>query len=479
MKNIKTLLFLFFLAIIPLSASKAYAADFPNQVDKYVNDYSKTLSKAEIDQLRTDVKAMCDYYSTQIVVCMVPTFGDYDIEEYAHALGKRWGVLDDDGMLILVKPKSASENGEAMVVTSPDLTDVFTAEACQAIVMDNMIPYFKKNDYYGGIEAVLEYLNNMSDDDSETDDDEESLSYADSGDGYDNDRASRGNAGDSLKFLWIALALIGVGVAIYFARRSKKSNQNNNPSGYAPQPNRDDSSRPAPPKSTLVEKDPITNNVQPQARETAQKIEAVTNTTQIESDAPDAVEDDLSEQLELKKQEIAKKKRDLEELKRLERESEELDRQYEDESSSDEESDADDILSQLKDLKSIMGEDMSDLGSEEKMSQLEELTSEAAGGGVLRKVGKVAGKLALAAGGALLAGKAIKTIKNRKGDDSGALDDVFDKVGSLFNKKSKSSKSGRPKLGGGLLSGVKPKLGGGGSKSGKPKLGGNSAKGSW
>lgn len=139
------------------------ARTFPAQKDTYVNDYAEILTSKELSQLRTDVKAMCDYYSTQITVAIVSTFGDYDIDEYAEQLGTKWKVLKNDGLLILVKPKSEEDRGEALILTSPDLTDVFTADVCEQIVHENMIPYFKQDDYFGGIEAVLEYMNNMSD----------------------------------------------------------------------------------------------------------------------------------------------------------------------------------------------------------------------------------------------------------------------------------------------------------------------------
>jgi len=186
MKQLKNLFIFSWLALFPLFASNAYAVSFPKQTNTYVNDFSNTLSSSEISQLRTDVKAMCDYYSTQIVVCMVSTFGEYDIEEYAAKIGERWGVLKEDGMLILVKPKSDNERGEAMIVTSPDLKDVFSSSMCQEIVSDNMIPHFKNNDYYAGIEAALEYMNNMSDEDS----DDDSYASASNVDNNNNDEQS-------------------------------------------------------------------------------------------------------------------------------------------------------------------------------------------------------------------------------------------------------------------------------------------------
>lgn len=159
MKIIKLISILLFVSVFNIFG----AYSLPQRDNEYVNDYSNILSEVELEQIRADVQAMCDYYSTQIAVCIVSTFDGYNIDDYAAKLGKEWGVTDEKGLLILVKPKTKSEKGEALVLTSPDLTDVFTSKVCKDIVSECMIPYFKQNDYFSGIEAALVYLNKMTD----------------------------------------------------------------------------------------------------------------------------------------------------------------------------------------------------------------------------------------------------------------------------------------------------------------------------
>ena len=147
-----------------LATASLFAQSLPKMKDTYVTDATGTLSRSELKQLRTDVKSMCDYYSTRIVVGIVSTFGDYDIDEYAGELAEKWNLSDENTMFILVKPKSDEERGEAMLLASSDLKDVFTNDVCNEIVQEQMIPHFKQDDYFGGIEAaLLEYMNNMSD----------------------------------------------------------------------------------------------------------------------------------------------------------------------------------------------------------------------------------------------------------------------------------------------------------------------------
>jgi len=95
MKHIKSICSLLLLTVILMAGNSSFAANLPKMKDKYVTDAAGILSKSELNQLRTDVKAMCDYYSTRILVGIVPTFDGYDIEEYAGILGEHWG-LDDE-----------------------------------------------------------------------------------------------------------------------------------------------------------------------------------------------------------------------------------------------------------------------------------------------------------------------------------------------------------------------------------------------
>ena len=221
MKYIRYICNLLLFAVILMASNTVCAASLPQMKDKYVTDAAGILSKSELKQLREDVKAMCDYYSTQIAVAIVSTFGDYSIDEYAAELSDKWNVAQEDGMLILVKPKSERERGEVMLLASPDLQDVFPNSVCEEIVQENMIPHFKENDYFGGIEAVLEYMNNMSE---ESESSNYTLSHSDN---YDKHEGEHNNGNGTsvfrvifeglLALILIAVVMLLIGVVVKFA----------------------------------------------------------------------------------------------------------------------------------------------------------------------------------------------------------------------------------------------------------------------
>lgn len=417
------------LAIISATLS-VFSQSLPRMKDPYVTDAADILSRSELKQLRSDVKSMCDYYSTRIVVGIVSTFDDYDIDEYAGKLAEKWDLSDENTMLILVKPKSDEEQGEAMLLASSDLEDVFTNSVCDGIVREQMIPHFKNDDYFGGIEAALEYMNNMSDEE------EPEIAVATT--------SSDDKEGSSSKFLeflsdlgigvvtivkWILIFLAiasVVGLIVWLVIRKKEEKA----------------------KSSMSKPSHFSNSC---------------NSEEISSTIAD------------RRQEVEQRKRELEELRELDRESEELNNEYENlrnNSARGRRHDYDDYNTRdyYDDRRS--SPDLNDL-----LGKLSDISTESKGGKILGTLRKVAVGAAGVAGAALIGKKVKEKRKNNKDDDDGLLGNI----NSAFRKKEKSSNasSSKPKLGDSgktKASGGKTKLGGGRNKS---KLGGNSSSGGW
>jgi len=477
MKHLKNILTIFLLAAVSLFASNTYAASFPKQTNKYVNDFSSTLSTDELKQLRTDVKAMCDYYSTQIVVCMVSSFEDYDIEGYASELSSRWGILEKDGLLILVKPKSLGEQGEALIATSPDLKNTFSTATCQNIVSNYMVPRFKNNDYYGGIEAALEYLNNMTDTESES---TETAVVTDSD--TQESSGSTGflsNAGRSL--LMVGIILLGLLILVPAITKFLTKFKNQQSTSQTQTSTRNQPSE--------------TSGTQEQRPRTSEQRSTNNNRSNNNKG---------SDSFEKQRKEIEQRKKELEDLKRMGQKTEQTDNQQDD---------IQDII-RANAQKSRTGDQNfpprrgnsdSDQNfpprrgnsdgeqnfpprrNEPSDSNIGSPSGESLGYSENSALGKV-GKAVVIAGGAVVAGKVLKSIKEKMdGDNTDDSDEgLLDKMEDIIKGKADDTSSDKPKLGSekSELDGDKPKLGGS-SKSGKPKLGGkpkldgNSATDSW
>jgi uncharacterized protein len=152
MKKILTILIL----IAGISNLNAKIPDRPNP-PRLVNDFAGILNQSEASSLETKLVQFARETSTQIVVVIIPELEGYDPAEYAFRLGEKWGVGQqgkDNGLVILVKPKTGNEQGRIFIATGYGLEGVLPDALVNGTIIDNeMIPYFKQNDYYRGLES--------------------------------------------------------------------------------------------------------------------------------------------------------------------------------------------------------------------------------------------------------------------------------------------------------------------------------------
>jgi len=143
--------------------TQIYAQDIPEKPNppRLVNDFTGTLSAGEINQLEQKLVYFNDSTSTQIVVVLVPSLQGYEKYDFAQRLGEKWGVGQkgkNNGIIVLVKPKISSERGEAFISPGYGLEAVVPDAICKRIVENEMIPYFNKGDYAGGINKAANVL---------------------------------------------------------------------------------------------------------------------------------------------------------------------------------------------------------------------------------------------------------------------------------------------------------------------------------
>lgn len=126
-----------------------------------VNDLAGLFSPAEKSVLERKVVAFSDSTSNQIAIVVVPELYGYDKAELAYSIGEEWGVGQkkfDNGIVILVKPKLGNSSGEVFIATGYGLEGAVPDAFAKRVIERVMIPHFKNNDYYGGINAALDIL---------------------------------------------------------------------------------------------------------------------------------------------------------------------------------------------------------------------------------------------------------------------------------------------------------------------------------
>jgi uncharacterized protein len=142
------------------TALKAQLPSPPNP-PRLVNDYTNTLTAHQVDVLERKLVAYNDSTSTQILVLLVDDLQGYSVEQYATEIGHNWGVGQkgkNNGAVILVKPKKGSERGQVNINTGYGVEEYVTDATAKRIIEKEMIPAFKEDDYYTGIDNAVNVI---------------------------------------------------------------------------------------------------------------------------------------------------------------------------------------------------------------------------------------------------------------------------------------------------------------------------------
>ena len=128
---------------------------------RLVNDLASIFTTSEASDLENRLVQFSDSTSNQIVIVTVPSLNGYEKSQMAFSIGESWGVGGakfNNGIVILVKPKTDSEKGEAFIATGYGLEGALPDAICKRVVENEMIPYFRNNNYYSGIDAALNVI---------------------------------------------------------------------------------------------------------------------------------------------------------------------------------------------------------------------------------------------------------------------------------------------------------------------------------
>jgi len=166
MNHIKTYLITLVLSLV-IMAGNTLAQDIPAKPKppRLVNDFTSILTQQQVSSLENMLVAFNDTTSNQIVIVMVNTFKGYDKAEFADRIGEEWGVGQgkfDNGIVILIRPKTANQSGEAWIATGYGLEGAIPDAIVNRIIDDEMIPYFRQNDYYSGLQSGSKVLMSLA-----------------------------------------------------------------------------------------------------------------------------------------------------------------------------------------------------------------------------------------------------------------------------------------------------------------------------
>jgi uncharacterized protein len=147
----------FFLLFISCLAVQAQDFPEPMKPPRLVNDFASFFSSAEQNQLEQLLLSYYDTTSTEIAVVTVPTLHGYEANDYATRLFNKWGIggsKGNNGVLILIKPKTPEEKGEAYISTGYGMEGVLPDAVLNRIVDNEMIPRLREGKNFEAVTAA-------------------------------------------------------------------------------------------------------------------------------------------------------------------------------------------------------------------------------------------------------------------------------------------------------------------------------------
>jgi len=136
---------------------KAHAAPrYPKPVG-HVNDFAGIISNDTEQRLEQKLRDYERKTSIEIAVATIPDLQDDSIDEWREGLFKYWGVGKkdlDNGILIVIAPNERKWGIEVGYGLEYDITDGRAGDFGR----ENLVPYFRRGDFSGGISALVDSL---------------------------------------------------------------------------------------------------------------------------------------------------------------------------------------------------------------------------------------------------------------------------------------------------------------------------------
>ena len=129
-----------------------FAQTYPERPNppRLVNDFTNTLTADQVQALESKLVMLNDSTSTQIAVVIVPSVNGATIADYNVGLLRKWGVgtKNNNGVILLI-----ARNDRTLDITvGYGLEGALTDATAKSIIDDVIVPNFKGNDYYRGID---------------------------------------------------------------------------------------------------------------------------------------------------------------------------------------------------------------------------------------------------------------------------------------------------------------------------------------
>ena len=168
-----------FLLLFAISICHAQRIPDRPSPPRLVNDYTNTLTASQVNSLEYKLRNYNDTTSTQIAVIFINNLQGTTAADFAYQIGEKWGVgtKENNGIVILVKPKNETK-GEVFISVGYGLEQYVPDALAKRIIETQMIPAFRYNDYYGGVNNAIDSIIKLASGGFSSDREDEDAAFA-------------------------------------------------------------------------------------------------------------------------------------------------------------------------------------------------------------------------------------------------------------------------------------------------------------
>lgn len=157
--------FLLFATAFPAMAQSSADDCYPPKPNKLVLDDANILTDQEEARLEAKLEKLNRETSNQVVIVTMTKLCAGDAAMTAYEIGKRWKVGQkefDNGMVILVKPNGGPGERHTFIAPGYGLEGAIPDATCKLIVDNEMIPNFKGQNYYAGLDKAVDVISELA-----------------------------------------------------------------------------------------------------------------------------------------------------------------------------------------------------------------------------------------------------------------------------------------------------------------------------
>ncbi len=132
---------------------------FPPLTGRIVDD-ANLLTPGDKAAIESDLKALEDKSSDQIVVYTTNSLQGYPVEDYGYQLGRAWGIGQkgtNNGVILIIAPNERKVRIEVGRGLEPQLTDALST----LIIQNAILPRFKRGEFSAGIKAGVQDIRDV------------------------------------------------------------------------------------------------------------------------------------------------------------------------------------------------------------------------------------------------------------------------------------------------------------------------------